>query len=186
MASLFVLVLLMGCSYAATTEVAYAHGGPGLNFISTTTQGYIADVNYSDTSIEAGRIGRFDFRLFTDRTWERAVDFSDIWIRIVHKDGSRVGKTLFAGPVSKQEFGGNGFSYVFPEGGTYTLSLRYNDANKGDFGETVGEVEFELNVLRSAGENKFSFTVEFWVGLLSGLFGTAILILPFLTRGKKA
>lgn len=183
--ALFVLTLLFGCTYAVSPETARAHGGPGLNFTSTTTQGYIVDVDYSDTSIEAGRIGRFDFRLFSDRTWETAIKYTDIWVRIVEKDGSKAGKTLFAGPISEQEFGGDGFSYVFPEGGTYTLHLRYNDARKGDFGETVGEAEFELNVLRSSDENSFTFGIEFWIGLLAGLFGAAIAILPLLVRGKK-
>lgn len=182
---LLVLALLTGFSYAATAETAYAHGGPGMNFTSTTTAGYIVDVDYSDTPIEAGRIGRFDFRLFTDKTWEKAVDFTDIWVRIVEEDGSKAGRTLFAGSISKQEFGGNGFSYVFPKKGTYTLSLRYNDARKGDFGETIGEAEFELSVLRSPNENTFTFGIEFWIGLLTGLFGAVITILPLFVRGKK-
>lgn len=182
---LLALLLMLGFASVIPVGMAHAHGGPGMNFTSTTTQGYIVDVDYSDLAIEAGRIGRFDFRLFTNRTWEKAVDFTDIWVRIVHKDGSRVGKTLFAGPISKQEFGGNGFSYVFPEKGTYTLSLRYNDARKGDFGETVGEAEFELNVLRNSDEPVFAFSMEFWIGLLAGLLTGAAAIIRNLFRAKK-
>lgn len=180
-----VVVSLAG-ALAVPVDVVYAHGGEGLTFTSTTTGGRIVDVDYAESSIEAGAIGRFDFGLFADETRQKQVTFTDVWVRIIQKDGSEAGKTLFAGSVAKQEFGGNGFSYVFPEGGTYTLSLRYNDARKGDFGETVGEAEFELNVLQSSDENTFTFGMEFWVGLLVGLFGAAILTLPLLLRGKKA
>ncbi len=179
------ILLFVASLYIAPVDTVHAHGGEGLNFTSTTTKGYIVDVDYSDLSVEAGRIGRFDFRLFTDRTWETVVDFTDIWVRIVEKNGSKAGKTLFAGPISEQEFGGDGFSYVFPEGGTYTLSLRYNDARKGDFGETVGEAEFELNVLRSPDENTFTFGIEFWIGLLVGFLGAAAVAIPYLLPRRK-
>src|SRR3989344_8162880 len=126
-------LLALGRILVIPADTVHAHGGPGLNFTSTTTEGYIVDVDYSDLSIEAGRIGRFDFRIFVDRTWQKPVIFTDMWIRITQNDGGEVGKTLFAGSIAKQEFGGNGFSYVFPEGGTYTLSASNNDARKGDF-----------------------------------------------------
>ncbi len=180
------LLLSLALVLVTPADTVHAHGGPGLNFTSTTTEGYIVDVDYSDLSIVAGTIGRFDFRIFVDGTWQEPVAFTDIWARIVQKDGSRVGNTVFAGPIAKQEFGGNGFSYMFPKGGTYTLDLRYNDASKGDFGETVGEAEFELNVLRSSDESTFKFRMEFWVGLLAGLLGAAISILPLILRNKKA
>ena len=172
--------------FALSAETVHAHGGEELTFTSTTTEGRIVDVDYAESSIEAGSTGRFDFGLFTDETRQRPAAFSDVWVRIVQKDGSKAGKMLFAGPIAKQEFGGNGFSYVFPEGGTYTLGVRYNDASKGDFGETVGEAEFELNVLRSPDEDTFAFGTEFWLGLLVGLLGGAVAITPYLLRGKKS
>ncbi len=181
-----VFILFVVFLYVVPADTAHAHGGLGLNFTSTTTEGYIVDVDYSDLYMEAGTIGRFDFGLFADETRQKQITFTDIWVRITEKDGSRVGNTLFAGAVAKQEFGGNGFSYMFPKGGTYTLDLRYNDASKGDFGETVGEAEFELNVLRSSDESTFKFRMEFWVGLLAGLLGATISILPLILRNKKA
>ena len=171
--------------FFASPEGALAHGEAGITFTSTTTEGRIVDVDYRDAYIEADAIGRFDFGLFADDTRQKQVDFTDMWVRIVRKDGIRVGRTLFAGAVAKQDFGGNGFSFVFPEGGTYTLSVRYNDANEGAFGDSVGEAEFELNVLRSPDEDKFNFGMEFWVGLMAGIFGLAILGLPFLMKRKK-
>ncbi|MSU73783.1 hypothetical protein EXS56_01450 [Candidatus Kaiserbacteria bacterium] len=183
---LSLLAVSLTAVLAVPVDTVQAHGGEGLTFTSTTTGGRIVDVDYPESSIEAGTIGRFDFGLFADATRQKQTIFTDIWIRITEKDGSEAGKTLFAGSVAKQEFGGNGFSYVFPEGGTYTLSLRYNDTGKGDFGETVGEAEFELNVLRSPDENIFTLRMEFWVGLLVGLFGATIAILPLLLRSKKS
>jgi hypothetical protein len=179
------LALLFASVLLASPTATYAHGEAGLVFTSTTTEGRIVDVDYREAYIEAGSFGRFDFNLFADDKRERVANFTDIWVRIVKKDGSRVGKTLYAGSVAKQEFGGNGFSFVFPEGGTYTLSVRYNDSDSDRFGETVGEAEFELDVLRSSDEDKFKFGMEFWVGLIGGLFVAVVGLLPILMRQKK-
>lgn len=181
-----ILILALGVGFfLANPESTLAHGEAGLIFTSTTTEGYIVDIDYADAYIEADRIGRFDFGLFEDGSRQEQVKFTDMWIRIVKKDGSRAGKTLFAGPVAKQEFGGNGFSFVFPKGGTYELNVRYNDASKGDFGDTVGEAKFDLNVLRNPNEDKFNFGKEFWVGLIGGLFIAVVGLLPILMRQKK-
>ncbi len=171
--------------FLSNPESVFAHGEAGMTFTSTTTEGRIVDVDYGDTYIEADRIGRFDFGLFEDGARQKQVNFTDMWVRIRHDDGSRVGKLLFAGPVAKQEFGGNGFSFVFPEGGAYTLSVRYNDADKDKFGETVAEAEFELDVLRNPDDDKFGFGMEFWVGLIGGLFMAVVGLLPILMRQKK-
>ena len=181
-----VLVPLLALVLSILPNAASAHGEAGLTFTSTTTEGRIVDIDYSDAYIEADRIGRFDFNLFADGKREKEANFTDMWVRIVRKDGSRIGKTLYAGGVAKQEFGGNGFSFVFPEGGTYTLSVRYNDASKDRFGDDAGETEFELNVLRSSDEDKFKFGMEFWVGLMVGAFGIAILGLPLFMNRKKS
>lgn len=167
-----------------------AHGEAGLTLSATsTTEGgapHIIDVDYADVVIEAGRIGRFGFNLFADPERTKPVNFTDMWIRIRQDDGSRVGTLLFAGPVAKQEFGGDGFSFRFPEGGKYTLSIRYNDASKDTFGETVAEAEFPLDVLRSQDENKFSFTSnEYLVGIGTGAFLVIIGLLPILMRRKN-
>ncbi len=180
------LASLFAAALITAPGTIYAHGEAGLTFTSTTTEGRIVDVDYSDAYVEADRIGRFAFNLFADEKREKDASFTDMWVRIVKKDGSRIGKTLYAGGVAKQEFGGNGFSFVFPEGGTYTLSVRYNDADADEYNEqTAGEAEFELNVLRSSDEDKFKFGMEFWVGLIGGLFIAVVGLLPILTRQKK-
>jgi hypothetical protein len=163
---------------------AHAHGEAGITFTSTTTEGYIVDVDYADVYIQADSMGRFVFNLFADGSRKKEVNFTDMWVRIEKKDGEKSSKTVFAGPIAKQEFGGNGFSYIFAEGGTYTLSVRFNDASSETFGKTAGEGEFELTVLRNPDKDKFSFGMEFWVGLVGGLFLALLGLLPLLL-GKK-
>lgn len=185
----FALTLLIVAT-VSSPEQTMAHGEEGLTFSATsTTEGgapYIVDVDYSDLVIEAERIGRFDFNLFLDQERTKPVEFTDMWVRITRNDGER-GRTVFAGGVAKQQFGGNGFSYVFAEGGQYTLSVRYNDANIDKFGETVAEAEFSLDVLRSDDEDTFKFdSMEFWVGLIGGLFTALLGVLPLLLGRRKS
>ena len=139
---------------------------------STTEDGklHIVDVDYSDLAIEAQRIGRFDFNLFSDGARTKPIAFTDMWVRITQDNGGKNGKTIFAGSVAKQEFGGNGFSLVFPRGGKYKLDVRYNDANLDDYGATVAEAEFELDVFPSEEELAFKYlSKEFGTGLGGGL-----------------
>lgn len=183
-----VFVLIVAFVTASSPKETLAHGEAGLTLSATsTTEGgapHIIDVDYSDLIIEAEQIGRFDFNLFADPERTKPVNFTDMWVRITREDGSRVGKTVFAGGVAKQTFGGNGFSFVFPKGGKYTLSIRYNDASKDTFGETVAEAEFPLEVLRSEEEDKFKFSMEFWAGLIGGLLVALLGMFPLL-QGRK-
>lgn len=166
-----------------------AHGeGMTLSATSTTENGapYIVDVDYADTVIVADTFGRFDFNLFSDAERTKPVSFTDLWVRIEQKkDGEKRGRTLYAGSVAKMKFGGTGFGIILPEGGQYTMSVRYNDASRDELGETVAEAEFPLEVLRGYDENKFNFGMEFWVGLIGGLFMAVIGLLPILMRQKK-
>jgi hypothetical protein len=179
------LSLFLAASFCFTPGVVSAHGEASMTFTSTTTEGHIVDVDYGDAYIEAGRMGVFIMDLFTDEARNKSVNFSDIWVRITLKNENNSGETLFAGPIAKQEFGGNRFAYVFPEGGAYTLSVRFNDASKNELMATnAGEAEFELNVLRSPDEEQFTFGVEFWVGLLGGTFALVVVGLPLMLKRR--
>lgn len=182
---IFVLAPLITIALLASPNVASAHGEAALTFTSTTTDGYIVDIDIIDGYLQADTFTRMNLGLFKDSARTESANFTDIWVRIVRKDGDKVEKVLFAGPIAKPRFGGIGFSFVFPEGGIYTLSVRYNDTSKDIFGETVAEVEFELDVLRSQKENNFTFGSEFWIGMLIGVFGCAILMLPFFVRREN-
>lgn len=180
---MIVSTIVIACVYFFT-GIAHAHGA-GMTLTATTAEGYVVDVDYSDLEIQAGRIGRFDFDLFTDDTRSTPVPFTEVWMRITKDTDAVSGSTLFAGGLVNPKYGGSGISIVFPEGGAYTLSIRYTNANDNALGETVGEAEFKIPVVYSENENKFSFAKEFWAGLLVGLFGAIIIARSFLTHGKK-
>ncbi|MHB1086659.1 MAG: hypothetical protein ACYCZ0_02815 [Minisyncoccota bacterium] len=187
--ALLAAILSVGLA-SALPLAAHAHGEAGLMFSATSTledgRPYQVDVDYAEAAIVADSFGRFDFNLFEDATRQKGVSYTDLWVRIREEDSDgKRGRTLYAGSVAKAQFGGTGFSFAFPRGGKYALSVRYNDANKGEFGDTVAKAEFSLDVLRGYDENKFNFGAEFWVGLLAGLFGAIILVLPTLVRRKR-
>ncbi len=167
-----------------------AHG-EGMTFSATSTAEdsppYLVDVDYAEAAIVADSFGRFDFNLFVDAARQKGVEYTDLWVRITEQDSDgKRGRTLYAGSVARAQFGGTGFSFLFPKGGKYQLNVRYNDANKDEWGGTVAEAEFTLDVLRGYDENKFNFGMEFWVGLVAGLFVAMIGLLPLLMRQKKA
>lgn len=186
----YLLLIALVCTgfVYATPAVTYAHGGASLTFSTTTTEGYIADVDVPDGYLQAKSFTRINFALFKDAERTKSANYTDIWVRVIKKENGQngqKGQTLFAGPIANMEVGSQGFAFDFPEGGDYTLSIRYNDATKNEYGgETVAEAEFPLTVLRSTDENTFSFGTEFWVGLGAGLFLALIAILPFLMRKK--
>lgn len=180
-----ILVALIFAGFAyATPSVTYAHGGASLTFSATTTEGYIVDIDVPDGYLQAQSFTRIDFALFKDAARTKSVDYTDMWVRIAKKEDGKRGPTLFAGPIAKTEFGSQGFAYYFPDGGEYTLSIRYNDASKGTLGETVTEAEIPFTVLRSIDENKFSFGMEFWIGIMIGLFVTIICGLPIALKKR--
>lgn len=183
---LWLFMMLAGLALPLSVS---AHGA-GMTFSATSTtedgKQHIVDVDYSDLGIEAQRIGRFDFNLFSDNARTKSVEFTDMWVRITQDNGGKNGKTLFAGAIAKQEFGGNGFSLVFPKGGKYKLNVRYNDANLDDYGATVAEAEFELDVYPSAEETSFKYlSKELYAGLGGGLLIAVLGIIGYLWWRKK-
>ena len=179
----FLILAVVSIPYAGS-----AHGEAGLTFSAVDTDNgsiRFVDIDYTETEIIArDSVGRFTFDLFADADRTQTVEYTDMWVRIVQDDGGRSGKTVFAGPIYPVQFGGAGFLFTFPDSGKYTLHVRYNDANKGSYGETLAEAEFPLDVLRSSEENTFDFGMEFWIGLIGGIFLVLILLLPIMLRKK--
>lgn len=185
-----ILAVALFVSLSALPEQAEAHGEAGLTFSATSTnesgQVTFVDMDYTELAIVArDSAGRFTFDLFGDETRTQPVDYTDLWVRIVEDTGTGGGRTVFAGPIYRTQYGGVGFLFTFPESGKYTMHLRYNDADASSSGETLAEAEFPLDVLRSEDENKFNFGIEFWVGLVGGLFAAVIGLLPFFLRRKS-
>lgn len=152
--------------------LVYAHGD-GTTFSATTTaeggEMRVIDVDYSEPSISADSVGRFDFKLFTDTDRTKSVPFTDLWVRIEEKRGTGRGAVLFAGPIAKADLGGTGFTIVFPEAGEYTLSVRYNGTRDGSHDATLAEGEFSLSVLPGANAPGTYRTPAFWTGFISAL-----------------
>lgn len=190
MKNTFLALILFVGFVSAVPHAAHAHGEAGLTFSATSTledgRPYQVDVDYAEAAIVADSFGRFDFNLFEDAAREKGVEYTDLWVRIAEadSDGKR-SKTLYAGSVAKAQFGRTGFSFLFPKGGRYVMSVRYNDANKGEYGDSVAEAEFPLDVLRGYDENKFNFGMEFGIGTILGLFISLIGLLPFLLKRKS-
>jgi len=96
---------------------------------------YIIDVGIDALDLVAGEPVRFDFVLWSkDRN---PIDFTDAWVRIAPAERGIV----FAGNLHQPEFGSTGMTYVFPKGGDYELTVRFQ--NKG---EAIIEASFPLKV----------------------------------------
>jgi hypothetical protein len=117
------------------TTTVQAHG-TGASY-EETKDGYKIDIGY-DESIVANKSMRFDFVISPEDTLdiEGGEVFSDVWVTLTQDD-----KIFFAGGIDKPEFGATGFTYIFPDAGSYTVSARFQ---KG--GETVVKTEFPLTV----------------------------------------
>ncbi len=158
---------------------AYAHGA-GLTFTATTTP-YFVDVDYSDFFIYAGELGRFDLMLFSDEERAKPVDFSKVWIRIVQRDTSPRGDTLFSGWIGRPEFGPTGFSIVLPDIGSYDLVVRYV---KGD--KIIADTTFALTVIegRSSGKPNWRTYIPVASGALAAVIAT-ITAAIFIRRHRR-
>ncbi len=146
--------------------IAAAHGTAGLT-LTGSVDGYTGDVDYDYLLIEAGVPGRFVFNLFTGDAIDvpgTGVDFDDLWVRIEQKKETGNGKTIFAGPIAKQQFGGAGMIMTLPEPGEYTFLVRYT---KDD--EKIVEISYPFTVYSVIEEEPFKLSLQFFGGLVAGL-----------------
>jgi len=129
---LLFLAILMCCGISAN---ALAHG-TGVSY-EESKDGYLIDVGH-DEFIAALESTRFDFIVYPeDITTINGEVFTDVWVTFI-KDK----QLFFAGGVHKPVFGSTGFTFVFPEEGVYTASVRYQKD-----GETVVQTEFPITVI---------------------------------------
>lgn len=152
----FVFLFLFIISFSFT----FAHGD-GFSY-EEVKDGYKIDIGHKEL-IAAQESTRFDFDITLENS--DAVNselFTDVWVTFI-KDK----KVYFAGGVHKPTFGATGFTYVFPEAGTYTVSARYQKE-----GETIVKTEFPITVGESSEANKNPNPF-----LLYGLIGCGLLLL---------
>lgn len=121
-------VLFVFVVFTATPDDAYAHGS-GLTLSATTTS-YFVDVDYADFAVYQNESGRFDLKLFTDPDRTKAVDFSQVFVRITQKGELPEGDTIFSGWLVKAAFGPTGFSIALPRAGEYLMTVRFAQSDK--------------------------------------------------------
>lgn len=120
----------------------FAHG-TGVSY-EENKDGYLIDIGH-DEFIAALESTRFDFQVYPeDISMVEGEVFTDVWVTFT-KDK----KIFFAGGIHKPEFGATGFTYMFPEVGTYTISVRFQNR-----GETVVQTEFTLDIIAPLEEQK--------------------------------
>lgn len=128
-------ICIVCITFFATTTLVFAHGS-GISY-EEKKDGYKIDIGH-DEFIAALESTRFDFIVAPENagTVEGEI-FSDVWVTVTQDK-----KLFFAGGIHKPVFGSTGFTFVFPEEGTYTLSARYQKD-----GETVVQTEFPITVI---------------------------------------
>jgi len=123
--------------------VSLSAHGIGVSY-EENKDGYLIDIGH-DEFIAALESTRFDFQVYPldISTVENEV-FTDVWVTFT-KDR----QIYFAGGIHKPEYGATGFTYVFPEVGTYTVSVRFQNT-----GKTVVQTEFTLDIIAPLKEQR--------------------------------
>lgn len=136
-----------------------AHGN-GASF-EKEVSGYKVDIGYDPSKIEAGENERFDFELFDSK--EEEVGFDYVWVNISLGD-----KTIYAGGVHNAEIGGAGMTIVFPEGGDYILSVRYQ---KGDKNIVETKIPFSVvsQIAKEKSDTKYALYIYIAVAFILGI-----------------
>jgi hypothetical protein len=119
---------------------AFAHGAGA--FYETVVGSYKIDVGFSTPAPILGESVIFDFQLRnadSELNSGTDVEFEDAWVKIQSDENDKV---VFASGIHNAEFGGPRMSYVFPKTGSYTISVRYEDANG-----TLAEASFPMTVV---------------------------------------
>ncbi len=130
---LYVCFFCIGTLLFVTSVSAH---GTGVSY-EETKDGYKIDIGH-DEFIAALESTRFDFIVYPENIANVEGEiFTDVWVTFT-KDK----KLFFAGGIHKPVFGSTGFTYVFPEQGTYIVSARYQKE-----GVTVVQTEFPIEVI---------------------------------------
>jgi hypothetical protein len=124
-----------------------AHG-TGASF-ERVVDGMLIDIGYSPEEITVATPVPFDFAL-VDAETDESVSYSDIWVR-VYQDRN----VFFASSIHKQRLGATTMLFQFPEPGTYTLSVRFQND-----GIALAESSFEVPVVAGVGEEVPEWTVR--------------------------
>ncbi len=134
-----------------------AHGSG--NSLEAKVNGYLVDIGYSAFEVKAGIPLRFDFKIATE-DGSTPVDFSSVFFRLESEEGP----VVFAGNISRPEFGETGVTVTFPKEGAYKVSARFYDS-----GRELVVGDFTLPVIQST--ERQSVGSEYWQVALVLLLG---------------
>ena len=181
MFKIFRLVSFVFLVAATLTFSASVSAHIGAASVEQIIDGRLVDIGYSPETPRANEQSRLDFAILEPDTLKEQ-SFSDVWVRI-KDDRDRL---LFAGGLSKAEFGLTGMTYVFPEPGDYQVFVRFSQD-----GETIVEATATITIYEAVSGSwsplGMSEAVSFLVGAIIA-FGSALLLFrlrPMPRSGKK-
>lgn len=158
---------------AIVTSMAFAHG-TGQSFEQEAGQ-YLIDVGTSESAIQAGSSVTFDFDILTKDKAEH-VPFTNIWVRI--EDDK---KLLFAGGIVKASIGKTAMTYVFPQAGAYTLTVRFQNRDNA-----LAEAVFPITIEPALLDSKDGSSVGMAYVIVAGIGGLIIGFLAALILRKRS
>lgn len=162
------LTLFFGIGYSV-----FAHSDG--NSFERTVGNVLIDIGYSEEEIAAGEQVNFDFNIYDAQTGE-AVAFTDAWVRVEHNRN-----TFFAGGIHRPPLGATTMMYQFPDAGTYTFAVRFQNEL-----ETVAESEFDVTVGERE-EDQIKFVMLLIIGVLAVLSGYVVAYFCYLrSRNQQA
>jgi hypothetical protein len=143
-------------SIACAPQV-FAHGFGGS--MEKESNGLLIDIGYDPENGTALSTFVYDFGLLKPDTKE-PIEFTDVWVRI-----SKDKKTYLATGISKARIGKTTLAYIYPEEGTYQMSVRFQNGK-----DTLSETTFDLIV---SPYKSNSFVMPSWgyglIGLVVGI-----------------
>lgn len=161
-------IFFLCASIIGMATIVSAHSS-GVSF-EDTKEGYKIDIGHAEF-FAAGESTRFDFTLYPEDIENIEGDiFTDVWVTITQDK-----KLFFAGGIDKPVFGATGFTYLFPEAGTYVLSARYQKD-----GDSLVQTEFPIEVTKAVdavkkGNPLFLYLALAIGGVLAG-FGAGVIV----------
>jgi hypothetical protein len=159
-----------------TGGIVYADGFA--QTLDKSVGNYIANVDYDSLSGEifAGNSTSFSFQLW-NKSRTKTVAFNDVSVNIFQSDNPY--HTIFSGTLSAS-FGQTGMRFAFQNEGTYTMDIRFHDANYA----TIADASFPLEVAPDG--NTYGISALWFLLAVALGFGAGIAIMTLLRQEKTS
>ena len=89
--------------------------------LEVETGAYLVDIGYSAFGLYAGEANSFDINLLHKETKEQ-ISFTNVWVRIAEEE-----LVVFASNIARARLGKTAMTFIFPDAGAYTISVRFED-----------------------------------------------------------